>query len=100
LQDPPKFSQSWIFGLKTNHLATLLEPFLFKFYSPVFGFSDFFHGIFIGNYAENFSCKSKYLLPRPFFKMGSCAYVHEIYIEAKGLNIQSSKVSAQTPFKN
>jgi hypothetical protein len=23
LQDPPKFSQIWIFGLKTNHLATL-----------------------------------------------------------------------------
>jgi hypothetical protein len=22
LQDPPKFTQSWIFGLKTNHLAT------------------------------------------------------------------------------
>jgi hypothetical protein len=24
LQDPPKFTQLWIFGLKTNHLATLL----------------------------------------------------------------------------
>jgi hypothetical protein len=24
LQDPPKFSQIWIFGKKTNHLATLL----------------------------------------------------------------------------
>jgi hypothetical protein len=24
LQDPPKFPQIWIFGLKTNHLATLL----------------------------------------------------------------------------
>jgi hypothetical protein len=24
LQDPPKFTQIWIFGLKTNHLATLL----------------------------------------------------------------------------
>jgi hypothetical protein len=24
LQDPPKFSQISIFGLKTNHLATLL----------------------------------------------------------------------------
>jgi hypothetical protein len=23
-QDPPKFTQIWIFGLKTNHLATLL----------------------------------------------------------------------------
>jgi hypothetical protein len=23
LQDPPKCSQIWIFGLKTNHLATL-----------------------------------------------------------------------------
>jgi hypothetical protein len=23
LQDPPKFIQIWIFGLKTNHLATL-----------------------------------------------------------------------------
>jgi hypothetical protein len=23
LQDPPKFTQIWIFGLKTNHLATL-----------------------------------------------------------------------------
>jgi hypothetical protein len=22
---PPKFSQIWIFGLKTNHLATLVE---------------------------------------------------------------------------
>jgi hypothetical protein len=25
LQDPPNFSQIWIFGLKTNHLATLLS---------------------------------------------------------------------------
>jgi hypothetical protein len=25
LQDPPKFTQIWIFGLKTNHLATLIE---------------------------------------------------------------------------
>jgi hypothetical protein len=25
LQGPPKFTQIWIFGLKTNHLATLLE---------------------------------------------------------------------------
>jgi hypothetical protein len=25
LQDPPKFTQFWIFGLKTNHLATLLR---------------------------------------------------------------------------
>jgi hypothetical protein len=25
LQDPPKFTQIWIFGLKTNHLATLLR---------------------------------------------------------------------------
>jgi hypothetical protein len=25
LQDPPKFTQIWIFGLKTNHLATLLK---------------------------------------------------------------------------
>jgi hypothetical protein len=24
LQDPPKFTQIWIFGLKTNHLATLV----------------------------------------------------------------------------
>jgi hypothetical protein len=24
LQDPKKFTQIWIFGLKTNHLATLL----------------------------------------------------------------------------
>jgi hypothetical protein len=24
LQDPQKFTQIWIFGLKTNHLATLL----------------------------------------------------------------------------
>jgi hypothetical protein len=24
LQDPPKFCQIWIFGLKTNHLATLI----------------------------------------------------------------------------
>jgi hypothetical protein len=23
MQDPPKFTQIWIFGLKTNHLATL-----------------------------------------------------------------------------
>jgi hypothetical protein len=23
IQDPPKFTQIWIFGLKTNHLATL-----------------------------------------------------------------------------
>jgi hypothetical protein len=23
LKDPPKFTQIWIFGLKTNHLATL-----------------------------------------------------------------------------
>jgi hypothetical protein len=23
LQDPSKFTQIWIFGLKTNHLATL-----------------------------------------------------------------------------
>jgi hypothetical protein len=26
LQDPPKFTQIWIFGLKRNHLATLLSP--------------------------------------------------------------------------
>jgi hypothetical protein len=25
LQDPPKFTQIWIFILKTNHLATLLK---------------------------------------------------------------------------
>jgi hypothetical protein len=25
LQDPPKFYQIWFFGLKTNHLATLLK---------------------------------------------------------------------------
>jgi hypothetical protein len=24
LQDPPKFTQIWIFGLKTNHLANLV----------------------------------------------------------------------------
>jgi hypothetical protein len=24
LQDPPKFTQIWIYGLKTNHLATLI----------------------------------------------------------------------------
>jgi hypothetical protein len=24
MQDPPNFTQIWIFGLKTNHLATLL----------------------------------------------------------------------------
>jgi hypothetical protein len=24
LQDPPKVTQIWIFGLKTNHLATLV----------------------------------------------------------------------------
>jgi hypothetical protein len=24
LQDPPKFTQIWIFGLKTNHLTTLV----------------------------------------------------------------------------
>jgi hypothetical protein len=29
LQDPPKFTQIWIFGLKTNHLATLLEGTVF-----------------------------------------------------------------------
>jgi hypothetical protein len=25
LQDPPKFTQIWMFGLKRNHLATLLQ---------------------------------------------------------------------------
>jgi hypothetical protein len=25
-QDPPKFTQVWILGLKTNHLATLYIP--------------------------------------------------------------------------
>jgi hypothetical protein len=25
LQEPPKFTQIWIFGLKTNHLATLAD---------------------------------------------------------------------------
>jgi hypothetical protein len=25
VQDPPKFTQIWIFGLKTNRLATLLQ---------------------------------------------------------------------------
>jgi hypothetical protein len=25
LKDPPKFTQIWIFGLKTNHLATLVK---------------------------------------------------------------------------
>jgi hypothetical protein len=29
LQDPPKFSQIWIFGLKTNHLATLFPVIIF-----------------------------------------------------------------------
>jgi hypothetical protein len=35
LQDPPKFSQIWIFGLKTNHLATLED-----FTKPANFFSD------------------------------------------------------------
>jgi hypothetical protein len=26
LQDPPTFTQIWIFGSKTNHLATLISP--------------------------------------------------------------------------
>jgi hypothetical protein len=26
LQDPPKFTQNGIFGLKINHLATLIPP--------------------------------------------------------------------------
>jgi hypothetical protein len=31
LQDPPKFTQIWIFGLKANHLATLVARwFIFK----------------------------------------------------------------------
>jgi hypothetical protein len=30
LQDPPKFIQIWIFGLKTNHLATLVIGSLFS----------------------------------------------------------------------
>jgi hypothetical protein len=30
LQDPPKFTQIWIFGLKTNHLATLHPRAIFK----------------------------------------------------------------------
>jgi hypothetical protein len=25
LQEPPKFTQIWIFGLKTSHLATLMQ---------------------------------------------------------------------------
>jgi hypothetical protein len=28
MQDSPKFTQIWIFGLKTNHLATLLPAFI------------------------------------------------------------------------
>jgi hypothetical protein len=28
LQDPPKVTQIWIFGLKTNHLATLVGTFI------------------------------------------------------------------------
>jgi hypothetical protein len=30
LQDPPKFTQIWIFGLKTNHLATLVGGVVFR----------------------------------------------------------------------
>jgi hypothetical protein len=37
LQDPPKFTQSGIFGLKTNHLATLCGMrFSSSFFSKVF----------------------------------------------------------------
>jgi hypothetical protein len=38
LQDPPKFTQIWIFGLKTNHLATLVlnQPFsIIYFYDSI-----------------------------------------------------------------
>jgi hypothetical protein len=31
LQDPPKFTQIGIFGLKTNHLATLTESMAVRF---------------------------------------------------------------------
>jgi hypothetical protein len=38
LQEPPKFTQIWIFGLKTNHLATLLKSYLTRrnhfFFNP------------------------------------------------------------------
>jgi hypothetical protein len=31
VQDPPNLTQSWIFGLKTNHLATLVPTYLRPF---------------------------------------------------------------------
>jgi hypothetical protein len=30
VQDPPKFAQIWIFGLKTNRLATLLQVIVYE----------------------------------------------------------------------
>jgi hypothetical protein len=37
LQDPPKFTQIWIFGLKTNHLATLGGMFIASLISHFYG---------------------------------------------------------------
>jgi hypothetical protein len=34
LQDPPKFTQIWIFGLKTNHLATLVTGIVARTTAP------------------------------------------------------------------
>jgi hypothetical protein len=46
VQDPPKFTQIWNFGLKTNHLATLVESCFKKFTSaeqfPTFNSTCYF----------------------------------------------------------
>jgi hypothetical protein len=36
LQDPPKFTQIGIFGLKTNHLASLLRAIVAAFFATIF----------------------------------------------------------------
>jgi hypothetical protein len=36
LQDPPKFIQIWIFGLKINHLATLFHTIVHILIKPTF----------------------------------------------------------------
>jgi hypothetical protein len=40
VQDPPKFTQIWIFGLKTNHLATLLGTSSGKVFITLDGFQE------------------------------------------------------------
>jgi hypothetical protein len=71
LHDPPKFTKIGIFGLKTNHLATLSPlPFVSTpiFFPPPLmdTFIDKCHGVFTQGVTLAVMCKD-YLLLQNFF---------------------------------